>query len=326
MKKGVIFLTGLLLLPALQASGLESFRVHAITPVTLDSQKPEAQTVELGYDDAIGIIFPQDTTFIKGVEVEIKIPKTFTDYPDSIAYGIYRQIKPVPQTKTIDYQAEQIVFQPLPARLSYVLQIPIQKNHNLKTGPYSTVLKYVHDPKGPLLFRLQPIMKGLPENIETLVFTVKIKPLLTDEGGFRLNLTYPAAEQKPVSVRIDEVLIDNPAVMHTLAPGSHHLSIVSDDYRNEVRVFTVESGKTTEIAVPMKDTTPRLYIVAPENTIITLDTAPLANLREGKTIEPGDHTLLFKIGDYEVTRQLTAEKGKDYTITMVIDVQVTETP
>jgi hypothetical protein len=169
-------------------------------------------------------------------------------------------------------------------------------------------------------------MKGLPENIETLVFTVKIKPLLTDEGGFRLNLTYPAAEQKPVSVRIDEVLIDNPAVMHTLAPGSHHLSIVSDDYRNEVRVFTVESGKTTEIAVPMKDTTPRLYIVAPENTIITLDTAPLANLREGKTIEPGDHTLLFKIGDYEVTRQLTAEKGKDYTITMVIDVQVTETP
>lgn len=326
MKKGAFFLAGLLILPVLQVSGLESFRVHAITPVTLDSQKPEAQTVEIGYDDAIGILFPQDTTFIKGVEVEIKIPKTFADYPDSVAYGFYRQIKPVPQAKTIDYQAEQIVFQPLPSRLTYVIQIPIQKNHNLKTGPYSTVLKYVHDPKGPLMFRLQPIMKGLPESIENLVFSVKIKPLLTDEGGFRLNMTYPSAEQKPVSVRIDEVLVDNPTAMRILAPGNHHLSIVSDDYRNEVRVFTVESGRMTDITVPMQDTMPRLYLVAPENAVIVLDAVPIVNSREGKMIEPGDHTIFFKIGDYEVTRQLTAEKGKDYTVTMVIDVQITETP
>ncbi len=320
-------MTGIMLLWVAAALSADTFRVRSLSPASLDSQKNETQTIDLGYNDAIGITFPKDITFLKGLEIEIKIPQDILAYRNSMAYGVYRQIQPVPSEKIIDYQGEQITLQSLPSRLSFVLQIPLQKNHGLKTGPYSTVLPYVYDAsKGPLLFRLLPVMKGLPENIETLQFSVKIRPILTDEGGFQLKLAYPSPEAKPVSVRIDEVLVPDPETMIILAPGVHHLSVVSDDYRNEVRMFTVESARVTDLAVPMQATTPRLFLAAPENARIYLDGELVENSRESREIGPGDHVIRFMIGDYELTKQITVEKGKDYTVSMLIDISVTESP
>ncbi len=327
MKKVWGMSAGLLLFLSINASAADSFRVRSMAVISVDSQKSEAQTVELGYNDAVGILFPKNTTFLKGVEIEIKIPQDILAFRNTMAYGVYRQVQPLPSQATIDYQGEQVTLQPLPSRLSFVLQIPLQKNHNLKTGPYSTVLPTIYDAsKGPLLFRLLPIMKGLPENIETLTFSVKIKPILTEEGGFQLKILYPQEGAKPVSVRIDELLISNPEAMAVLPSGIHHLSIVSDDFRNEVRMFTVESAKVTELSVTMQDTVPRLYLVAPQNARIFLDNLPVENLKEGFIIEPGEHTVQFKIGDYELTKQITVEKGKDYTVSMLIDINVTVSP
>jgi len=327
MKKGTLILAGFLLLAGVSAFAAESFRVRSINTVTIDSQKPETQTIELGYNDAIGIAFAQDTTFIKAVEIEIKIPQKIIEYQNSMAWGIYNRVQPAPSEKKIDYQAEQIAFQPLPSRLSFVLQIPLSKEHGLKTGPYATVLQYVHDAvKGPLLFRLQPIMKGLPEDIESMTFPVRIKPILSAEGGARVSIAYPDDPAKPVSIRIDDVPVENPARMQILSPGSHHLSIVSDDYRNEVRVFTVEAARVTTVEVKMQDTTPRLFIAAPENTEIFLDETKIETAKDGRTLEPGEHSVRLKIGGYEVTRPLTVEKGKDYTVSMIIDLNIAATP
>lgn len=327
MKKVRVILTGFLLFLSANAFCVDNFRVRSMSVLSIDTQKSEAQTIELGYNDAIGIHFPKNTPFLKGVEIEIKIPQDILVYKNCMAYGLYRQVLPVPSPLTIDYQGEQITLQPLPSRLSYVLQIPLQKSHNLKTGPYSTVLPYIYDSsKGPLLFRLLPIMKGLPENIETLVFTVKIKPILIDEGAFQLKIDYPQDQAKPLSVRIDEMLITNPESPVMLSPGIHHLSIVSDEFRNEVRMFTIESARITNLTVLMQDTTPHLYLAAPENARIFVDAELVSNSTVGRIMNPGDHTIKFLIGDYELTKQITVEKGKDYTVSMLIDIQVTESP
>lgn len=327
MKKVCVMLTASLLFFTLHAYALDTFRVRSLSVIAIDGQKSEAQSVDLGYNDAIGIVFPKNTTFLKGVEIEIKIPQDILSYRNSMAYGLYRKIQPYPVASSIDYQGEQITLQTLPSRLSFVLQLPLQKNHNLKTGPYSTVLNYVYDvSKGPLLFRLLPIMKGLPENIESLVFSVKVKPILTDEGGFQLKILYPKDTPAPVSVRIDENLIQNSEGLTVLSPGNHHLSIVSDEYRNEVRMFTVESARVTEFTVTMQDTIPRLFLVAPENARIFVDGNPVENTKESMPVQSGEHTIRFLIGDYELTRQITVEKAKDYTVSMKIDIEVTETP
>jgi len=327
MKKVRAFLTVTLLCISAAAFSLDSFRIHSLTSVTVDSQSPETQTIELGYNDALGILFPKNTTFIRGIEIEIKIPQDILSYQNGMAFGLYRQIQPAPSAASIDYQAEQITLQALPSKMSFVLQIPINKKGTLKSGPYSTVLPYVHDAaKGPLLFRLLPIMKGLPDNIDNLKFIVKIKPILTDEGGMQLKVTYPDENSKPISIRVDENLVSAPEDILVLIPGTHHLSIVSDDYRNEVRVFTVESARITDLNVKMQDTTPHLQLVAPENTRVTVDSKAVENIRDPFVIEAGEHTILFKIGDYELSKQIIVEKGRDYTVSMIIDLTVTENP
>ena len=327
MKKSVLFLIGYILFVTMTLFSAESFRVRSVTTITVDSQNPDVQNVNIGYNDAIGILFPEDALFIKGVELEIRIPKEIIEYRNSMAYGIYNRISPFPSEKIIDYQANQLTLESLPSRLSFVLQIPLRKDHALKTGPYARVLQYVHDTtEGPLLFRLIPVMKGLPEDIEKLVFLVRIKPILTEEGGVHLGISYPEDTPEPISVRIDEMLVNNPDTIQILSPGTHHLSIVSDDFRNEMRMFTVESARITELSVAMKTTTPHLFLVAPENAQILLDSQPIEDNRDGIIIEPGDHTILFRIGDYELTKQISVEKGNDYTVSMIIDVNVTVSP
>lgn len=311
----------------LSASFADTFRVRSVTTVTLDTQKPEWQTVKLGYNDSLGILFSEKTTFLKGVEIEIKIPQEIIEYQNSMAWGLYKKIIPKPLNTIIDYQGEQIRLQPLPSRLSFVLQIPVKQKHNLKTGPYATVLPFTHNPEdGPLLFRLLPVMKGLPENIETLIFLTRIKPILTEEGALNLDVLYPEDNKQPVSIRIDEVLVTNPKVLQILSPGSHHVSIVADSYRNEVRIVTIESARITDLTIQMQDTAPQIMLIAPENAKIEINDVAVDSTREPRIMEPGSYSIRFTIGDYELVKQITVEKGKNYTVSLLIDINVSETP
>ncbi len=322
---GIAFTFTMLLLSAAAA---DTFRVGSTAIALIDAANPEAQTYDASFNGAVGIEFPRDTAFLKGIEIEVKVPQEIIEYRNSMAYGLYSKIDPLPAKDRTDYKATQITLQPLPSRLSFVLQIPLVKDHRLKSGPYATVLPYVHDPKaGALLFRLLPVMKVLPDTIGDLTFQVKVKPILADEGGFRLSVAYPplpGTPEAPISVRIDEIAVNNPGELQILKPGQHHLSIVSDSYRNEVRVFKVEQARVTELSVTMQDTAPRVYLIAPENALIQMDGESVSPGKEARIVQPGDHVIKFTIGDYEVVKQLTVEKARDYTVSLIVDVNVAE--
>lgn len=315
----LVFLTGLCF--------ADTFRVRSMALVSVDPANPNPTTVELGYNDAIGIIFPKDTLFLRGIEIEIKQPQGILEFPSSMAYGLYRLPNPLPDSNVIDYKGEQIILQALPSRLSTVIQIPLQQNHKLKTGPYSTLIPSIQNPNaGPLIIRLLPVMKGLPENIESLVFQIKVKPILSEQGGVRVKLSYPEKEKKAISVRIDESVIEKPEDLLLLQPGSHHLSIVSDFYRSEVRVFSIDPARITSIPIELKDVTPLLFLTAPENAGIFLDGLELTSNKQSFPLTEGEHVVRFLMGDYEITRSFVAEKGHDYTVSMTIDIKITETP
>ncbi len=327
MKHVCLALAVLMLLVIPVPLAAQNFRVRSMATLVLDSKTPETRTIDIGYNDAVGIIFPDNPVFLRALEIEVRIPQEILRYQNSMAYGVYRNVRPQPQSGIIDYSGIQESYQPLPSRLSFVLQIPLIRSHKLKTGPYATVLERIHNPEdGPVVFRLQPVMKGLPPTIEEMVFQIRVKPLLTEEGGLTVNLKHPGSEKKPVRILVDEQPVSLDSSMLLLSPGSHHISVVSDHYRNEVRMFTIESARVTPVDITLQDTTPTLILVAPENTTIIVNDREVADTREPMIIEPGEYTILFKIGDYEVVRQIVAEKGKDYTVSMHIDINVSESP
>ena len=240
--------------------------------------------------------------------------------------AIYADLDRRPAAGTADLEGRRIAFEPLPNKLQMVYQIPVRTAHGLRTTPYVSVPAQLTPPSSfPILFRLMPVIKGLTGELETIVFQLTVKPVLSDEGAVKLSTRFPdQLRGRPFTVLIDDVPVENLAEERLLKEGEHHLVVLSSDYRNESRRFVVERAKTLELIIELKDPTPLIIFEAPENARIFLDNAPVLRDRESVPVEPGVHEAKFQIGDYTVIKTLTIERGKTYRVAMAVDINVLE--
>jgi hypothetical protein len=302
----------------------ESFRtlVAGNTEVSLDN--PGGASLSLGINSSVLISLGTETRFFRGVEMELAAPQAWLDYRGSLAMGIYAELERRPSAGIADLEGSRIAFEPLPSKLQIIYQLPIRAQHGLKSSPYVTVPAGVTLPAVfPVLFRLTPVVKGLSEELETMVFQFKVKPILSDEGAVKLSARYPEQLRgKPFTVLIDDVLIENLAEERLLKEGEHHLVVLSGDYRNESRRFVIERGKTLDLTINLRDPTPLIIFEGPENARIFLDNVPVT--REPVPVEPGSHEAKFQVGDYTVIKSLTIERGKTYRVALAVDINVLE--
>lgn len=315
------------------ASG-EELRTIIAGTVSLSPESPDGTRISIAYNEALAISLPRDSTFIQGFEIEVKLPQAASAMPGALAWELWRRVDPTPDKSRYGYEAERLVTQPLPARASLVIQVPMRKDHSLKSGPYATVIPTIAETGDfPLLFKLYPIAKGLPPELENAQFQVRIRPILTDEGAVRLFLRFPeGGDRTGIAVSVDEHRLPDGRYTDgketlVLKSGTHYLRVNSDQYRDESRTFTIEPGRTVELSIDLQDTSPLVIIEAPDSTQITLDGRKVSG--DGKTaltVEVGDHLVTCRIGDYVVTRRFTAYRGKTYRIVLSVDLQVQESP
>jgi hypothetical protein len=239
---------------------------------------------------------------------------------------IHADLNPPPSQGAVDFEGRRIAFEPLPAKLQTVYQLPLRSSHGLRSTPYVTVPAGVTLPASfPILFRLTPIVKGLSEELETMVFQLTVRPIISDEGLVRLLPRYPEQLRgKPFTVLIDDVLIENVTGEQVLREGEHHLVVLSNDYRNESRRFVVERAKTLDLTIELQDPTPLIIFEGPENARIFLDNAPVGRDHDPIPVEPGQHEARFQVGDYTITRTLMIQRGKTYRVALAVDIEVLE--
>lgn len=318
----------------------DMFRVHETQLVEMQDET-QSLKARLAINDMLVVKLPKTIRFLQGIALEIKIPKAVADYRDAVAFYVYKNISPIPTRKTIDYSGDRVFFNTFPGRLSYNIQIPLAKNHTIKETPYSALLPEVIDSaEGYVFFRLQLVMKGTPLAVLESEFDIEIKPVFFDKGMLSLFLTAPNPEarqfipgsqvaqevetdfsmtKKQYSLFIDEKpveLLDNSIVLQS---GQHHLAIVSNHFRNEVRTFTIEQAKTTKLLIQLEANEPSLYILVPESIEVYFDEVFLSNFSKPYQIEEGEHILRFVLDGYEVIKTFNALKGKTYTITTNLD-------
>ena len=237
--------------------------------------------------------------------------------------------------------------------------IPLGTSVELKETPYSTVLPpAMSDKTGYVFFRLQLVMKGTPVNIWDSSFVIDIKPILADKGALDLTVLAPELHSKELTSPDSEqnenlenessevskiensiinlegtglytLYIDNELPTYTdkkiiLPTGQHHLSIVSDMYRSEVRTVVIEQAQTTKLEVILKDVTPLVEVVAPEGIQVFLDSDELHNWQEPFNVSEGNHLLRFVLGGYEKIQSFEAFNGKTYKFSLNLDVNVIE--
>ncbi|HPC70673.1 MAG TPA: hypothetical protein PLB48_02600 [Treponema sp.] len=316
----------LCLLSILSPLGAETFRTTLKGSVEISPLKPEGKSLTLTYIDAVLVTLSPESAFLRGIEVELKVPQVYLKYRSSVGMSLYNGLKEIQKPGVVDFQLERLAFEIIPAKLQAVYHIPLRQGHGLKTSPYVTVPTGIVQPQTfPLLIRLMPLIKGLSEEVETMEFGLTIRPIIADEGALKLHIRTPDSKKdKPFTVLIDDTVIQDFSKEQILKSGEHHLSIISEDYRSESRTFIIERARTLDVSIDLRDTTPILQFEAPDNTKVYLDDDLINNLRQLKTVEPGVHTVRFQVGDYSVVKQLTIEKGKTYKVVLTVDVSVNE--
>jgi hypothetical protein len=304
----------------------EPLRVLIAGNLEVAPDSPGRVSVPLGHNSSALILLDEDIRFFKGVELELSAPQNWLSWQGSLAMALYSDLDRVPSPGVAELQGKRIAFELLPNKIQTVYQIPLRQGHGLRSSPYVTVPVGIILPSSfPLLFRIQPVIKGLSEELEQMVFHLGAKPVFSDEGAVKINFRYP--EQlpgRPFTVLIDDVLIENPVEERLIKEGEHHLVILSDDYRNENRRFVVERTKMLDLTIALQDPTPLLIFEAPENALIFLDNAPVSGKTEPKPVEPGVHEIRFQLSDYAIVKTLTVLRGRTYRVTLSIDVDVSE--
>ena len=304
----------------------ESFRVSRVHELSV-AQTPESEgTARLGINEALAITLPADQTFIEGLELKFDIPEAVASWMDSVACSVYANISPTPKASQIDYSGTRAYVRTLPGKLSWVLQIPLKKDNSIKSNNYTTKVDTVITPAKNVIFvRLQPVMKGVPEETLNAIIPITVKPILMNKGQLTFKLVPPEKKLEPCTIFIDDKMLpesDNPKVL--LDTGIHNISIISEAYRNEVRTVRIDRAKTTELTVVMKSLEPTLLITAPEGTEVTLDDVKCTSFGKEFVISEGEHKIKFHIGDYEIVRSITAIKGKTYTANFSLDLDISE--
>ena len=304
----------------------ESFRVNKVTVTQVEQTLGYETSVEMGINDALSVSLPEDRTFIEGLELKMEIPENIAYWVDSVACSVYSDIKPNPSVKQIDYSGTRVFVQTLPGKLSWVLQIPITKDNSLKVNKYITKVDTIIEPKNNSVFiRFQPVMKGIPEETLKSIIPITIKPLLIDKGQLNIELTPPQSQENLslCTIYVDEKPVDKTKKI-ILDTGIHNISVISEDYRNENRTVRIDQAKTTDLKIEMKSIEPTLLITAPEGTLIFFDEQECNQIGKEFVISEGEHKIKFVIGNYEITRTITAIKGKTYSANFSFDLEITE--
>lgn len=309
-------------------NSMESFRVHDVKSIYLNDFD-DTQTTSISINDAVAIFLPEDPIFLQGISIEMKIPKIAADYWDTIAYSFYQFISPLPSDQIIDYVGQRMIEDSLSGKLRMNFLIQTNSDLKLKETPYSIILPNRMEALDVLMFRLQIVMKGVPESLSNCKFDLEIKPILSKSGRLQLeikneNEDITKLEELPYTIFIDEqepVYTNNNILLNA---GMHHVAIVSEYFRNEVRNITIEQAKTTLLQIELKDIAPLLNISAPENTEVYIDDVLCPDYLLSIPIEEGEHVIRFSLGGYENVQVIQVYKGKTYNVSVSLGVQVSE--
>lgn len=335
-----ILLASFIILFSLSALFSESFRVRKAHIIKLENTSAEFSAGECNIYDAVGIYLPEgedSRDFIEGVEIKMVIPEAIASWRNSIAATIYDKISPEPSDRQIDYSGTRLFVNALPGKLSWVIQVPLKKENSIKENQYSTKIDTIPRSDCTNIFlKFQPVMKGIPEEVMNALITVSAKPIFSDKGKLKLNLTLPPSAETPqdtpdagYTVYIDDVPVTQ-ANSHLLKTGIHNISIVSENYRNEMRTFYIQQAKTTPLDIQLKSVEPSLIISAPDGdgVKVFLDGNECTDSEKlsGKefVISEGDHTVKFVIGNYEVVRSLKAVKGRTYRANLEVELTISD--
>jgi len=178
------------------------------------------------------------------------------------------------------------------------------------------------------MFKLTPIGKGYAPALETAEFRLTVRPIIGDEGGIRISASFAeGGPRSPLSVFVDDKPVDDPSGVILARKGLRLIRVSAVGYREEVLSLDVAAGRESPVSVSLVPDVPRVSFQAPAGTVITVDGQLVApDQFSSLAVDPGEHVVVCRIGDYSMTRKFVAVRGKVYQVVLSVDLDISSTP
>ncbi len=322
----------LLLLSSIQAGFSETLRGSVEQVETLQIAAGSQQRFELGMNDLGVLRLEGDVRFLRGVQLEVQVPGSAQEFPGSFALYILRDVSPDPELAVMTFQGRRVALEPLPLGARFFYSMPAVPEHQLRStvdarvAPQSLGIEAY-----PVVFSIIPVMKGISPAAAEGRFVVTARPLLLDRGALRLSILTPEGDEireaqgafRNFSLSIDGEEVEYTGEEIVLATGLHRLSLESQVFENETVTFGVERGTVAEMNIELERPRSEITVDAPRNAELFVNGVPW-NRNEPLSLDPGDHTILFELGDFSVSRRFQVEPKKDYEIVLSLDIMIRE--
>ncbi len=322
----------LFLLSSIQAGFSETLRGSVEQVETLPIAAGSQRRFELGMNDLGALKLEGDVRFLRGVQLEVQVPGSAQEFPGSFALYILRNVSPEPELAVMTFQGSRVALEPLPPGARFFYSMPAVSEHQLRSTVDARVAPQSLGTEAyPVVFSIIPVMKGISPAAAEGRFAVIARPLLLDRGALRLSVLTPEGDEireaqgafRNFSLTIDGEQVEYTGEEILLATGLHRLSLESQVFENETVTFGVERGTVAEIAIELERPRSEITVDAPRNAELFVNGVPW-NRNETLSLDPGDHTILFELGDFSISRRFQVEPKKDYEIVLSLDIMIRE--
>lgn len=265
--------------------------------------------------------------FRDGVELRVQIPEGLRRYQNSFALMIFKNVNPVPSSDTQSYRGGRAFMRLLPTRDTMFVRIPFSDSHEITGDALTDVLPVAVDADDfPLLVTVLPVMKGIPDRAFSETLTISAVTLLRNEGTLTVNLTNPTGDPDEVlTISIDGTPVA-PGTPIALEAGLHHVRVDSSAAPTIEKNIALEPGEEAILEIELDYRAPEVVVTVPDGAQLLLDGKLISgsDTPTSLAVEPGNHTVTYKLGDFEVSRTFNIRPGGKVNIDLSVDISIVD--
>lgn len=285
----------------------------------------EFNPLVINIDDLITIPLEADP-YTNGLSIKLKTPRTFQKFRNSYGLYLYKSIYPSPSTSNRYYSGEKVLFEILPMQDEVVIFIPLTTGVTREDKADFYIADPIDPVQGPLVLTINPLMKGLPEEALNIKWTIEGRRYFNNNGGFLADFSEIREDyQNEVTVNINSEIYYNSDKPILLPEGTYTIEATSPYHEPWTKEIEIRAGQITTLSLDPAEKEPTVIFDIPEGTTVIIDGEKIQiQNRNSQLLTEGDHSFFFTLGDHQITKNLYLEGGKEYKISIFLDILVEE--
>ena len=315
-----------------EAQNAEQIRGSVTIAQQSDDARNEPYHVEIGMEEIAVLRLGSDPRFVQGVRLEFQVPRGARLHPGALGLYLYQNLSPRPEPRLMSLRADRVFFLPIPNAARFFVTVPLQPAHDFRGTADTYVTSAVPADAFPIAATLLPISKGITNETASARFTIRVEPVLLNLGAFQLVILDPEGQPvAPQAQSVDEftLRLNGDTLVYSeeqqlMPPGLYRIGLESERFEREQLTFGVERGRVAQIALRLREPRSSIRFEAPAGAELFVNGESVAYEENEFTLPPGEHSVLFRLGNYSISRRLVVEPKKNYDISLGLDILIEE--